>query len=67
MLGPSTIPLNMDVHFSEGGDGDDSHLAAAPWSGERKSLVDPSHQQRPGTPVSPCTESQGTKTCLIRT
>ena len=53
--------------FRKGDDGDDSHLAAAAWVGERKSLMDPRDQQRPGTPVSPYTGPQGTKDCLIRT
>jgi hypothetical protein len=53
--------------FRKGDDGDYSHLAAAAWAGERKSLMDPRDQQRPGTPVSPYTGPQGTKDCLIRT
>jgi hypothetical protein len=31
-----------------GDEGDDSHLAAAAWADERKDLIDPREQQRPG-------------------
>ena len=33
---------------SVGDDGDDSHLAAAAWTDERKDLMDPREQHRPG-------------------